>query len=369
MDVAGMQNARLGVIYLWQGTTVESPLANVILSGAMGAASGLAGLKEVNLPVPDLATDFAAIGVQSAINVREGPQQGLSATIKAWAEDFLLKVWDKIKDIFGDLAEMAGQLKKIAVFVTQQVFKKLAPVIGSAVGLVQGLWKMTVAFCEKLGDWLAARGVKLVQGHPTTLIKGIESGITRALLEGIYEMAKSAASLALNVASWGGTAIVDAVVAVVEAATKIIWRIAETFVIRRFCKEARQFWIARNESNSIHLDSSRFDGWLKGTTNKVPVIAAVTLGTGIAGDKMRFLQMYTGEGAVISQDQFDAGVKYLDQMKRAGSRLLERSDMKFHTDDKVIDGLLKLAQRHDAVAAQGSLWQRLFRFTDKAVRA
>lgn len=368
MDAAGMQNARLGVIYLWQGTTVDSPLASVILSGVMGAASALAGVKDINIPVPDLATDFAAIGGQSAIDVREGSSKGLWATIKAWAEDFVRKVWEKIKDIFGDLAEMTGQLKKIAVFVTQQVFKSLAPVIGGAVGLAQGLWKMTVAFCEKLSNWLAAREVKLVQGHPTTLVKNIESGITRALLEGIYETAKSAASIALNAASWGGAAIVDAVVAVVEAATKIIWRIAEILIIRRFCKKAKQFWTARNESNSIHLDSLKFDHWLKGTTSKIPVIAAVTYGTGIAGDKMRFLQMYTGEGAVISQDQFDAGVKYLDQMKRAGSRLLERSDMKFRSTDKVIEGLLKLAQRHDAVAAQGSIWKRLFRFTDKVVR-
>ena len=37
MDVAGVQNARLGLVYLWQGTTLDSPLAQAVSSRASAA--------------------------------------------------------------------------------------------------------------------------------------------------------------------------------------------------------------------------------------------------------------------------------------------------------------------------------------------
>lgn len=367
MDVAGMQNARLGAIYLWQGTKHKSPLAETVLGGMLSSAGALAGIKDINIPVPDQAVDLVSMGIQSGRDT--GPQGGLWATIKAWAEDFVQKVWEKIKETLGDVAEIGGHIKKIALFVTQQVFQKAAPLIGGAVGLVQGLWKTTVAFVEKLGNWIAKKSVSLNFGHPKTLVKGIEHGITRALLEGLYETARSALSIGLNAASLGGAVIVDAVAAVIEAATKIIWRFAESRIISKFCEQATHFWTARAEKSALHLDAMKFDNWLKPATRKVPVIAAVTLGSGIAGDKMRFLQMYTGGGDVISANQFKSGVKYLDQMKRAGSRLIERTGIDFTSNDQMIDGLLKLAKSHDEVKAATNFWHKLFRTGDKIVRA
>ncbi len=367
MDVEGMQNARLGAIYLWQGTRHSSPLIKTITGGVLDSVGGLAGIKEINIPVPGEAADLVADGIESGMET--GGRGSVRATIKAWAEDFVKKVWAKIKETFGDIAEIGGLLKSVALFVAQQVFQKAAPIIGGVAGLAQGLWKTTVAFVEKLGNWIAKQTVQLNFGHPRTLVKGIEWGLTRALLEGLYEIAKNAVSIGLNAASLGAAAIVDAIAAVVEAAAKIIWRIAESKIIRKFCDEAKSFWLSRDQPNALHLDAMKFDNWLRPATRKVPVIAAVTLGSGIAGDKMRFLQMYTGDGKVISDSKFKAGAKYLDQMKRCGSRLIERSELEFSSDDQIIDGLHKLARSHDEVKAQTKWWRRLFRTTDKIIRA
>ena len=100
MDVAGMQNARLGAIYLWQGTTLDSPLAKTVIGGALSSMGSLAGLKEINIPIPDQATDVLAMGV-SAANDTSGSGDLLS-TIKAWAQDFVHKVWAKVKDDITD---------------------------------------------------------------------------------------------------------------------------------------------------------------------------------------------------------------------------------------------------------------------------
>jgi hypothetical protein len=345
-----MQNARLGVIYLWQGTEVQASTIESIIA-AIGRKAG------------------TTLGLLEAEPAVESSQASLWEKIKGWAQEFVEKVWAKIKEVFGNVGVLGGHLKKIALFLAKKVFASAAPIIGSVTGLVEGLWKTTVAFCEKLGNWIASKGVNLVKGHPETLIKGIESGLNRALLEGLYETAKSSLLLGLNIASYGAASIIETVAGLIETVTKMIWRFAERCAIRLFCSEAKGFWNARSESNSIHFDSMKFDNWLRGMTNKVPVVAAVTLGTGIAGDKMRFLQMYTGEGMVISQSQFDNGVKYLDQMKRTGSRVMERSELEFESDDPTIAGLLKLAKSHDEVKAKTSFWRKLFRTTDKIMRA
>lgn len=346
MDVTGMQNARLGVVYLWQGTQVKSSTVEEVIS-----------------------TVARAVGTRLGILEAESSEAGLWSKIKSWAEEFVVKVWAKIKEVFGDIGVIGGHIKKIALFLAKQVFKKAAPIIGSVAGLVQGLWKTTVAFCEKLSNWIAKHGVNLVKGHPETLVKGIERGLNRALLEGLYETAKSSLLLGLNIASSGAASIIDKVAGIIEMATKMIWQFAERCIIRGFCAEAKNYWTGRSESNAIHLDSMKFDNWLKSTTNKVPVVAAVTLGSGIAGDKMRFLQMYTGEGLVVTQSQFDNGVRYLDQMKRTGSRVLERTGLEFQSDDPTIAGLLKLARSHDEVKAKTCFWRRQFRTSDKIMRA
>lgn len=367
MDVEGMQNARLGVIYLWQGTKFQSPLANVALGGVVGVLDELLGFKDKTLFVPDQATDAAAKAINSVFGLDK--EKSVWAKILEWATRLGEALLDKIKEVFGDIGDFVGEIKKIALFVTTKVYDQVASLISNAANLVQGLWKTTVAFCEKIGNLFAKIGVKLVDGHPSTVVKSIEAGITRALLAGLYETAKSAAVIGLNVASAGATKLVEVIAAALEATAKILWRVAEALIIRNFCQEAKMYWVARGEHNAIHLDSSRFDAWLKSATGKVPVIAAVTLGSNIAGDKMRFLQMYTGTGAVISQDQFNAGVAYLDRVKREGARLLEHSGLEFHSDDPIIEGLHKLACSHDAVFATTHRVSALFRRADKVASA
>ena len=152
-----MNNARLGVVYLWQGVNVKSPIADAVMGGVMTSVSGILGTKDINVAEFGLGVEVATMVAES----RSQGQTGLFNQIKAWAEDLMSKIWGKIKEIFGDVAEMLGTLKGIALFVTQQVFAKAAPIIGGAVGLVQGLWKTTVGIIEKVGSWIASKGVKI----------------------------------------------------------------------------------------------------------------------------------------------------------------------------------------------------------------
>lgn len=366
MDIAGMQNARLGMLYLWQGTKVNSSLATTILGGVVGSTGAIGGAVGYDFPVPGMASDIVGGAVDSTSS---SDKTGFAAILE-WAKGFVRGLWEKIKDQFGNVGDIGGALKNIALFVAGEVFKSVSGIIGASAGLVQGLWNFTTTFCEKISNWKAKKGVKLNFGHPKTLVKGIEKGLTMGMLEGLYQLAKNAVMITLHVFTAGAAVIIDAIAAVAEAAVKIIWRIGEYFCFKNFTTSAKQYWTAKTPERGIHMDCQKFDAWIRPVTKQIPLVAAVSLGSGIVGDKMRFLQMYTGEGQIISKSDFKSGAKYLDQMKRAGSRLMERSDIKFGSDDAMIAGLLKLAESHQEVHTnKKGFFARLFRTTDKVMRA
>ena len=366
MDVAGMQNARLGMLYLWQGTKVNSSLATTILGGVIGSTGAIGGAVGYDFPVPDMAVDIVGGAADSASS---SDKTGFAAILE-WAKGFVSGLWAKMKDQFGSVGDIGGALKNIALFVAGEVFKSVSGIIGASAGLVQGLWNFTTTFCEKISNWKAKNDVKLNFGHPKTLVKGIERGLTMGMLEGLYKIAKNAVMITLHVFTAGAAVIVDAIAAVAEAAVKILWRIGEYYCFKHFTASAKNYWISKTPGRGIHMDSKKFDDWIRPITKKIPLVAAVSLGSGIVGDKMRFLQMYAGDGQIISKSDFKSGVKYLDQMKRAGSRLMERSDIEFGSDDVMIAGLLKLAQSHQEVHTnKKGFFAKLFRTTDKIMRA
>lgn len=371
IDEAGMQNARDGVLYLWKDVNFKSPLAETFIGGAMSTVSGILDTQEINLAEFDLGVEITSLGIDSVQT-----KKTLWDSIKNWAQNFMNKLWVRVKEIFGEITEMAITLKSLALFVTQQIFSKASPFIGAANELVQGLSSTTGALCDKIGNWLARRNVVLNSGHPQTLVDAIEVGLTRALLNGLRQTVQGAVSLALHVSSFGGAAILDCVVATIEAVTKFMWRIAESHILKKFISDAKAMWqISKISTNGV--DPFLFNKWLRDATEKVPVIAAITLNSGIAGDKMRLIQMYspgeyifdryqpstsssnTGKliykktpSKLISQAQFDASCNYIDRIKRSGSKLIERSGLKFSSDDVLVNGLLTMCSSHAEVYSQ-----------------
>ncbi|GAP38724.1 hypothetical protein ABXN37_26885 [Piscinibacter sakaiensis] len=349
-----LQNARLGALYLWQGTTHSSPLLQTIISGTLGSATALAGIKEINIALPDQTTDIVQFAIQAQRD--PGAQGKLWKSVQSWAESLLGQLWAKIKDIFGDIVEVGVQVKKIALWVAQMVYSDLAPFIGGGSTLVSGLVKAGTAFVERSSSWLASKGVVLNTGHPDTLVGAINAGLSRALLDGVYDIARSSLSIGLNWATYGGAATVDAIAAVIDAAYKMVWRYAESCTITAFCQRAQQLWGNRTSKRGAVRKGATFTKWMEPAVTKVPLIAAVTLASGLTGDKMRFLNMFTDQDAVIGQSQFDKGCEYLEQVKRAASRMIVQSEIDFTSKDPLIDGLLKKAKATNLDSSPTTTW-------------
>jgi hypothetical protein len=75
-------------------------------------------------------------------------------------------------------------------------------------------------------------------------------------------------------------------------------------------------------------------------------LAMLALNSGICGDKMHFLQMFQDDTRVISQASFDAGVKYVDELKIWSSGYLKDAGFNFVSNDAMTTGLIKLATSH-----------------------
>ena len=74
----------------------------------------------------------------------------------------------------------------------------------------------------------------------------------------------------------------------------------------------------------------------------MPLIAVLTLNTGICGDKMRYLSMYKAGGVdQISTNEFQAGGRFLDNMKPWGAKYLGDAGFKIRSaNDPLVDSLV-----------------------------
>lgn len=240
--------------------------------------------------------------------------------------------------------------------MAQYVYASAAPFEGAGATFVSGLVKAGTAFVEKVSTWVSSKSVAINYGHPETIVKAIEWGITRSMLDGIYDLARSSLSASLNAASFGGAAIVDGIAGVIDAAVKILWRVYESTVITDFCSRAQQIWKSRGTKNDAIRRQAKFLKWFRPAVEQVPVLAAVTVGSGIAGDKMRFLNMFTDQKAIITQSQFAVGCDYLEQVKRSASRMILQSEIDFTSGDKNIEGLITLAKSYNSNSSASNSW-------------
>ncbi|WP_116082640.1 hypothetical protein [Tropicimonas sp. IMCC34011] len=363
----GIRNARQGVIYLWQGVDVESPYADLAVNGSVRAFTALAnrrwdGFGDFNEAIGDPLTMFG-----SAAAGANGAGTGL-AKVMSWATSFVAELRSQIAELFGAPHELISFSKNLALWVAAQVMDDADSL--ESVGDVANLWNAGKSFIQKLRSYVAGYNVKINYGHPATLVKGVESGMNRAMLSGVFELAKSSISSTLSSFGAFATKAVDYMAGIFEFAVESLWRYAEFLVLDKFTAKAKTLWAARGTASDLSRNNRKFNLWLRGAVDKVPLIAAVTLVSGLGGDKMRLLQMFGGGNTVISQSDFDSGVAYLDQLKRTAAHMMKDAELELDSDDPLIKSSLKM---HETVIAaqqaEQGWWGSVSRFVDSWIGA
>jgi hypothetical protein len=394
-------NARLGVLYLFANTTTDDSIFKVVLDGGLDMTKGvLDEFKDVKgvetsarvVSGAQKPLGMAAATIEAHVTAPRG--QKVSSTtllkgdspiptdsrlrrayewMKAKLEEVARKVWATVQekfaamkaDPFGTALDVIpGMLRKLFDFLAGQFLKAAAPLIGAGLDLAKGLGNTIDSGVTKFREWLNGRNVQLLVGHPGTIVEAIRRAMWLSVGEGLYDTLKGGAKLGVEIASMGSAgAILGVVTAVLEALVKTIWRVVELIVMRSFFKQARAHWDARMERSALHTQPIAFNNWFKRYALGIPALSVLALNSGICGDKMHFLAMYKDDSSIVSQAEFDAGVRYVDGLKSWGSEYLDDAGFSFASADPMVSGLLKLATSHtQATGVAAKAWKATLGF-------
>lgn len=388
-------NARQGILYLFGHTEASTSVVSIILEGGLnilGGALSYAGAdigKGGGLGIQaagDAATNLgtARVVVDDLINIGGGidtpppdmvsarnslNKVGKSEVVKAfydikdklrrWFMEFIRSVKTELMDKFGIVDMAIGSLHNLVNVLVGALAAKAAPIVGGAMNIATGLTQTIDRGMTNFKAWKAGRTVILSEGHPGAVVSAITTAMKASLFEGLWTMLKGAASIGL--AAFGGiSAIVDMVVAGVEMLVKVIWRLVECSKIKEFCTQAAGHW---RKNNGLDFASKpfAFNSWFRKASMFIPAIPILTLNSGICGDKMIYLQMFSqnaNEGSRISQDQFDQGVAFLDgHLKPWGAAYLEECAYGFESGKSDVAAYLQMAQKHASPEPENKLWK------------
>lgn len=373
-----MINARLGVVYLFSKVEVRSKILDELLSGASNIAWWTSGSslqksafgeggkalfgKENAFGTRTVAVgtgyatgmvtstyhaardNFAWDDIKSGFKRDEAPWY---QKVLEWLTNFAKDIWDQIvKKIKAWKTTSFSIIKTFIIQAARVIFKSASTYIIQGVGFLQGLWKAGKAVCQKFGFMIESFGTELQSGHPTVIYQALQKAFTGSLLAGLFTMTKSAVNIGLAATGVGAvaTAVVNIVSSALEMIIRLIVRIHEMNVCNEFIEICKDGFEKRNGPGAIHDDEQMFANIFRSYAMRVPVIAAVTLNSGICGDKMRFLKMFDGgegERGYITQSAFDAGVRFVDGLKQAAKEYTDGAGYYFVSSDRMVHSLVK----------------------------
>lgn len=385
-------NARLGVLYLFSRLSVAPGIFKMVLEGGLDIAGqaleignasetaqsvvgkiekgssvlGKIGDKVEGKLVPTNTPKNVYLPQGAAPSVMAGPRattvtaeqiqreadaaQALASRpfvskikdkVQEWFDQLVQKMLELLRQKFGTIEGVAGTLKQVVKGIVTLVAAKAAPFVGAGLEIASAIGKTVDASVTRFRAWKDSRGVELGDGHPATVVESITRAMTLSLFQGLWDMLKGASSLAMDIVGFGAGGVVNLVISASEMLIKFIWRLVETVRINAFCREARGHWEQSQSLDGLHRRPFAFSEWYRGYALNLPLISVLTLNTGICGDKMRYLSMFSAGGRLISSDHFLHGARYLDSLKPWGAKYLDDAGFSIRSGgDVLVDQLV-----------------------------
>ena len=322
-----MENARLGVVYLLSKLKVQSSWPTVAKE-IYRVGEGAKGAKTV------------AAAVLPA---------GMENTHSFW---ITLIEQVKIDFHFGPVGDALEEAQKV---LYPQIVQELGSILVSVTQVVTGTKKAIdnfrrLARLEELLD-----GVNIIEGAPSIIAERVTQLVSDDAWDGVATAAVSAAKAAFEGLTGGIGQAVTAIGNAIYAVYKFVKRYLEKKRIQAYCVKAREYWIKRSEGTAIQNDAKAFGRWFAEITKESPILAALTLTSGICGDAQRFVHLYPltkWQNEVVDQlrkDAFSRAVRGLDKLKRCASRLIRDYELEFSSSDKMVSGLLTNGKEIDLI--------------------
>lgn len=381
-------NARLGVLYLFSRVSVVPGIFKMLLEGgldiagqaleisnasedtqsAFGKAQKAGSLvgkigdkiedklvsqnkpKNVYLPqgtAPSLMANARATLVTAEQIQREAEAaealarrpfvQKIRDKVQEWFDALVQKVLGILKKKFGTVEGIAGTIKTVVKGIVTLVAAKAAPFVGAGLEIASAIGKTVDASVTRFRAWKEGRDVEVADGHPATVVSSITRAMTLSLFDGLWQALKGAGALAMDIVGFGAGGLVNLIIAAGEMLIKFIWRLVETVRINSFCRQALGYWENSASLDALHRKPFEFSEWYRSYALSIPLIAVLTLNTGICGDKMRYLTMFKAGGVdQITAAEFQRGVMFLDNLKPWGAKYIGDTGFSIRTGGDVL---------------------------------
>lgn len=340
-----MINAREGVVFFWSRIDPVAKPSLLLPLTFDGIKMARSSAKDIAEGVENIGQTIAEAGAKTA------------SQLKSWAIGLI----EKLSGAIGQVLDVSW-----INWIADNLVGRIAPFLGDIIGGIKGLVKFGKSLVQKVRLWWQGRHVELVPGHPQTMAAGINKLVTNAMLEGAYGIAKAAVSAGLKFVSMGVSTIVNAVASIVEFIVRLVNTVIEAVNIDWWIDYCKNLWggksqQARSERQAaLSGDAKDFNQNFVKYTNRAPIIAAITSNTNLAGNKMLLMKMFSDDGSVIDQSQFDAGCVYLESLKSTGRDYCKNWGKRLQTSDSLAQLSLNLVRYGNAFPPR-PLYKRLLR--------
>ena len=356
-----LAHSRKGLIYLFSAVEVEMGMGKILVEGAFDMFDGVSdvvgnmpemvskaatGARKVSLKLLESKSDSKPVGPKMGA---PPAQRTLWERIKETFTEYAKKLYNLLKTKYADFVNSSTSEKadtiwtyvqKIVNFVSGNVLTSAIPFLGASFDVVNGIKDTTVACYHRYMAYSLGKGVVLNEGHPGVIAASIERAMNLGIGKGLYDTFKGAGNLAMQAASFGGAAIVSLVITGCELIAKVLYRLWETSGMRTFFADCKKRWTAKD---TIYESAPDFTEWYSKAAYALPCLSALAVNSGITGDKMAYLTMFTDgtQKVAITQAKFDQGVSYVEKLKSWSLSYLEDTGYDFDSTDPLVKGLLK----------------------------
>jgi len=291
-----------------------------------------------NLPFGNVALDTNAVGTVASklidfakkwVRCMEQEAQGmknpsLMVQVREYFDQF---GWHEIQDIIKTAA------REITYFSV--------PFVKNGVHAVEDLAKAIDICTQKYRLDMSGRSVEVLGGVPAAIDGGINVAMNRLLTRSMADLGKSATGLAAEIAGLKlAKSIISLVISVVDAIGTTIWKMYDLAVIKAFCNQAQDYYAQINRPDSIHRYPQAFEEWMYRPCMNVPVLAALALRSGFAGDATMKTYLGGGSNGVISTESFERAATYFEKQKSVADAYIRKQDLSLFSHDELVNALM-----------------------------
>lgn len=254
--------------------------------------------------------------------------QKFERAVSELISSFFDKLHSRLLAMFG---EQSGVIEWVGEFVSWAVSSfagNLAEVIPgwgyvqSATDLYDGIKKGILNAHAWLSQIYHGWGVELLDGGPSTIANGIMQHHIAGLAGGLKDMTLASVKIGLQAAGDATAAagsIISAITGFLQRIANLLMYAIQRYLINKTITDSQKAW---NNNGELKHNQDMFNQWFRKAVTRTPVVSALMMQSGVVAHPMRFLNLIKNSGEVISQDEYDKGVKYISELKRLSKKYI-----------------------------------------------